>query len=149
MIILSVLSFKNVRRIRAVPRQQRKQVRSMTKKDFQLLRCLFVQTVVYICVSIIPSAFSVYQLITQHEQRTPIQAAIINFFDNFRTFLYLTFYCSSFFIFVCVSRAFRQELKRIIWKVIGKNVIVFREEENKPEIDARNTNPVESVVVPS
>ena len=45
MIVLSILSFKNVRHIRPVPRQQRKQLRSMTKKDFQLLRCLYVHNI--------------------------------------------------------------------------------------------------------
>ena len=53
MIILSIFAFKNVRHIRAIPRQQRHQIRSMTKKDFQLLRCLFVQDIVYIIFSII------------------------------------------------------------------------------------------------
>ena len=42
MIILCIFAFKNVRRIRAIPREKRHQIRSMTKKDFQLLRCLFV-----------------------------------------------------------------------------------------------------------
>jgi hypothetical protein len=146
MIILSVFSFKNVRRIRATPRQQRKQVRSMTKKDLQLLRCLFVQTIVYIFVSIIPSCYSVYELITKHQLRTPLQTAIINFLDKFFTFIYFIFYCSSFFIFVCLSKAFRQELKRSIWKILGKNVAVFREEENKPEIAVPTTNAVELIV---
>jgi hypothetical protein len=149
MIILSVLSFKNVRRIRAIPRQRLKQIRSMTKKDFQLLRCLFVQIIVYISVSIIPSSYSVYQLITKHQIRTPLQEAIINFLDKFFMFVFFIFHCSSFFIFVCVSKAFRQDLKRIIWKIFGKNSVVLREEENKPNIAMQNTIIVESIVIPS
>jgi hypothetical protein len=36
MIILSVFAFKNIRHIRIVPRQQRNQIRSMTKKRFSI-----------------------------------------------------------------------------------------------------------------
>jgi hypothetical protein len=142
MVILSVLSFKNVRRIRAVPRQQRKEVRSMTKKDFQLLRCLFVDIIVYICISICPSSFSIYDLATASRERTPRQTAVNNFINNLLTFVYFTFYCTSFFIFVGVSKAFRQELKRSIWKILGKNLVALREEENKPELDVQNANAV-------
>ena len=134
MIILSVLSLKNVRRIRAVPRQQRREVRSMTKKDFQLLRCLFAQDVVYISSSILSTVYAVYKIVTSDQRRTPLEQAIVDFLDKLFTFIFFIFYCSSFFIFVCVSKAFRQEVKQIIYRMVGKDVVVLRnEEEHQPK----------------
>ena len=49
MIILTILALKNVGHIKSIPRRRQNQLRSMTKKDFQLLRCLFTQDIVYIC----------------------------------------------------------------------------------------------------
>ena len=51
MIILSILSFKNVRGIRSIPRRQRRTGRIMRKEDFQLLRCLFVKDIIYIILA--------------------------------------------------------------------------------------------------
>jgi hypothetical protein len=53
MLILSVLSFKNVHHIRTIPREKRQQIRSMKKKDFQLLRCLFVHDIVFIPLALL------------------------------------------------------------------------------------------------
>lgn len=132
MIILSILSFKNVRRIRAVPRQQRKQVRTMTKRDFQLLRCLFVQDVVYISVSISSSFYAIYRMSTREDERTELQLAVVNFVEHLFTFLYFTFYSSSFVIFLGVSKAFRQEFKQLIYKIVGKDIPALRGEEEQP-----------------
>jgi hypothetical protein len=127
MIIMSILSFKNVHRIRAIPRQQRQQIRSMTKKDFQLLRCLFVQDVVYISVSLLPSLYSIYKTVTKNQTRTSLQEAIADFLDNFFTFIYFIF---------CVSKAFRNELKRCTYKILGKY------------LNGVNINIVRTIVVP-
>jgi hypothetical protein len=133
MIILSIFTFKNVRRIRAVPRQQRQQIRTMTKKDFQLLRCLFVHDIVLIIFSIGSAFFTVYQTATANQIRTPLEHAVLTFITNFGTFLRLIPYSASFYIFVVVSKAFRNELKRMIYKICGKDLVPIREEENKQE----------------
>ncbi len=133
MIILSIFAFKNVRRIRAVPQQQRQQIRTMTKKDFQLLRCLYAHDIVFIVFSIGSASFTVYQTATRNQTRTPLQSAIITFISNLGTFLRLIPYCASFYIFVAVSRSFRNELKRTIYKICGKGLVPIREEENKQE----------------
>ena len=135
MIVLSIFAFKNVRRIRSLPRQQPRIIRTMTKKDFQLLRCLFVHDVVYISVSVISSVYAVYQITSRDQKRTPLQSAIANFLVNLFTFIYFTYYCCSFFIFVCVSKAFRQEVKQLIFKTIGKDIrrMGGREEQQQAE----------------
>jgi hypothetical protein len=133
MIILSMFTFKNVRRIRAIPRQQRKQIRSMTKKDFQMLRCLFVQDIVYIVFSFFLSIDYVYEAATSNQIQTPLVQAIDNFVHYFLTFLHDVPFCASFFIFISVSKAFRNELKRTIYKIFGKNLMAVREEENIQE----------------
>jgi hypothetical protein len=149
MIILSILSFKNVRRIRTIPRQQRTQIRSMKKRDFQLLRCLFVHDVVYISVSLVSRFYSAYETVTTHQIRTPLEDAIITFLHNIFFFIYFIFYCSSFFIFISVSKAFRYELKRLIY-----NLTPLREEENRqenmgPNNVELNIHVVSPIVIPS
>ncbi len=62
-----------------------------------------------------------------------MEQAIINFLHNLFIFLYSVSYCVSFFIFISISRDFRQKLKRIIYKIFGKDLMALREEENRQE----------------
>jgi len=129
-IILAIFAYKNVRRIRAIPaRQQRRQVRSMSKKDFQLLRCLYVHDIVYIVCSIPVNIYYVYETATKNIPRTAIRSAIENFSLNFFTFLHDIPYCISFLIFLFVSRAFQTELKRMVNMVFRRDIITIRSEE--------------------
>jgi hypothetical protein len=146
MITLSVFAFKNVRHIRIVPRQQRNQIRSMTKKDFQLLRCLFAQDIVYIIFSLWLIIYYVYSTATKDKIQTALEQAINNFLNTFFTFLYNISYCTSFFIFISISRAFRQQLKRMIYKIFGKDLVALREEENRQENVELNVVVISTVV---
>ena len=132
MVILSVLAFKNVRRIRAIPRQKRHQLRTMNKKDFQLLRCLYIHNIVYVLCIIVLIAGLVYGAQTALVEQTPMMTATNQFLNNFGSFLRYIPYCSSFFIFLSLSKAFRQESKRMIYKLIGKHFIITREEDQQP-----------------
>ena len=146
-IVLSVLSFKNVRHIRAVPRKQRQQIRLMTKKDFQLLRCLFVQDVVYISVSIILSLYSIYQTVTRNQIRSSLKQTIDDSLYKIFIFIFSTFFCSGFFVFISVSKAFRHEVKQLIFKMLGKDLIPLREEENQQENVKQNCVELRPAVV--
>lgn len=130
MIFLLIVTFRNVHRIRAIPRQQRQQIRSMTKKDLQLLRCLFVQDVIYVIFSIPINIFYVVQALPRDRPPTPMEQAIGYFFNLFSTFLHHIPYCVGFFVFITLSRGFRNEFKRLIWSICGKPVAPLREEEN-------------------
>ena len=131
MVILSTLAFKNVRMIRIVPRQRQRELRSMNKKDFQLLRCLFAQNIIYILFSI-PIVFSVvYSRILRYRTLTQLDVAIVTFLNNIGTFFHSIPYCSSIVIFLVISRAFRQELKRWYHKILLKDWILPNEEENR------------------
>jgi hypothetical protein len=138
LIILSIIAFKNVRRIRSVPRQQRQQFRTMTKKDFQLLRCLYVHDIIYTIFVTFPSIYGVYIAATQNNTRLPLEQAIVNFIYNFCTFIHHVPYCTSFFIFISVSKAFRQEIKRMAYKMCNKYPMTVQEEEHRHENDARH-----------
>jgi hypothetical protein len=146
MIILSIFSFKNVHHIRIVPRQQRNQIRSMTKKDFQLLRCLFAQDLVFIALDLWINIYFVYSAAIKDQTQTALQQAIDDFLNNFLTFIYNLSYCSSFFIFVGISKAFRQELKRLVFKIVGKQLVPIREEENRQENIELNVVVVSNIV---
>ena len=88
MIILCIFAFKNVRHIRAIPREKRNQIRSMTKKDFQLLRCLFVQNIVFIVFS---SPISIYNVYDVYNKRSNTNNVGSNNSQFFRTILLLFF----------------------------------------------------------
>ncbi len=150
MIILCIFAFKNVRRIRTIPRDKRHQIRSMTKKDFQLLRCLFVQDILFIMFGMLIIIFYIYSAITKNQVRMPLEQAVYNFFRNLLTFLYNIPYCTNFFVFVIVSKSFRHELNREIYKIIGKDLAPMREEENRQEVMAKNNieiNVVSTIVL--
>jgi hypothetical protein len=134
MIVLCLFAFKNVRRIRMVKRENREnQVRSMTKKDFQLLRCLFVQDTVYIFSSTLLLVSYTYQITTKDQIRMVREQALLNFLSTIIRILYDIYFCSSFFVFIIVSKVFRHEFKRIIYKIFGKKLNPIREEENRPD----------------
>ncbi len=147
MIILSIFAFKNVRFIRTVPRQQRNQIRSMTKKDFQLLRCLFAEDIIYITFTLWLCMYYVYSTATKDQIRTATGQAIDNFLENLFTFVYDISFCLSFFIFISVSRAFRRQLKRMIYKIFGKDLVAPREEENRQENVELNVVVVSTIVL--
>jgi len=146
MLILSMFAFKKVSHIRIVPRLQRNQIRSMTKRDFQLLRCLFAQDIVYITCSLGTTVYYVYSVTASNQMGTPLEQAIYNFLGNLFTFIYIISYCVSFFIFISISKAFRQELKRIIYKICRKNLMTLREEENRQENIELNVVVVSTIV---
>jgi hypothetical protein len=146
MIILSIFAFKNVRGIRVIPRQRQTQIRSMTKKDFQLLRCLFVHDIVYIICNFFLNLYYVYAAARVRQVQTTLEEAIGDFFGDFLTFLQQIAYCVSFFIFIIVSKAFRNELKRMMYKMVGKNLNHVREEENNKRANVE-LNVVHSVVL--
>ncbi|CAF1197513.1 unnamed protein product [Adineta steineri] len=148
MIVLCVFAFKNVQRIRSIPREKRNQIRSMTKKDFQLLRCLFVQDIIFIIFTTLISTFYVFDALTKYQNGTILEQAIRNFLYYFMTFIYSTSYSVNIFVFMIVSKAFRHELKRTIYKIISKDLIPIREEENH-ERDNVEINVVSIIELPA
>ena len=138
MAILSILAFKNVRRIRAIPRQQRQQIRSMTKKDFQLLRCLYAHNIVYIIFSSSLLVSLNYSSALRHQTPTPFEQSISTFISGIASFLQVIPYGTSFFIFVSMSRAFRNELKRLVAGICGKDIRTIRDDEPTQQEEAKN-----------
>lgn len=113
MTILCILAFKNVRKILTFPSRQRNGMRSMTKKDFQLLRCLYAEDIIFIIFSTLVVAIYIYEAVTTHMLRTELQNTIRRFLKNVIIFLFNTSYSCNFLIFFIVSKAFRNETKRI------------------------------------
>ena len=120
MIVLSILSFKNVRHIQPVPRQQRKELRTMTKKDFQLLRSLYAHSITYIVFSAVAVVSVCYNAAIINQPPTALKQVIQLFLQKVGAFLRYTPYCSSFFIFICVSKAFSSRSQTIIIQNMGQ-----------------------------
>jgi hypothetical protein len=74
-----------------------------------------------------------YETITVNQIRTPMKEVLLKFSENLFIFLHRLTFCASFFIFIFVSKAFRHELKRMIYNIFGKHLMVIREEENRQE----------------
>jgi hypothetical protein len=147
MIILCLCTFKNVRHIRAIPRQKRHEIRMMTKKDFQLLRCLFLHDIIYIIFTIGYSIYIVYEGATIHQRRPSLQQEIVDFINHFNEFLHHIPFCVSFYIYIIVSKAFRNAVKRIIYQICRKDVSSIHEEEHavkdNRELNIVVVNPVD------
>ena len=129
MIILSMLSFKNVRRIRSIPRRQRQGGRTMHKKDFQLLRCLYAKNVVYIFCEVLLCAYLIYKFIPKPQAQVIQEQQLTTFIFNLSSLIGHIPSCASFYIYVVISRAFRQSFQRQLWKILGKDLVNIREEE--------------------
>lgn len=148
MIVLSIFTFKNVRHIRPVPRQQRNQLRSMTKKDFQLLRSLYIHNISYIIFTTVFLISVCYKTAREYQIESTFAEALEGFLNNVGTFMHYIPYCTSFFIFIWISKAFRYEIKRRIYRICGKNIRTIRDEDNnKPETDRGNINSHHAAIV--
>jgi hypothetical protein len=126
-ILLAIFALNNIRQLERNP-QQRIQFRSMNKKDFQLFHCLFGHDLVYLLFVTVPSIYTIYTIAKKDQQRTQLEQAIEDFIVNLSTFIHHIPYCASFFIYVTISRAFRQELTRLMHRIIGGNQLFIRQD---------------------
>ena len=129
MIILSILSFKNVRLIKPISRQQRHRTRSMSRKDFQLLRSLYVHNIAYNVWTALTVGGLCFDTVLAHKIPTDFERILQLFLGNMGGLLHYVPFCTSFFIFISISRSFRQELKCIIYQIIRKDVRMIRDED--------------------
>ena len=144
--ILSVLTLKNVRRNRTVPHQKRQQIRTMHKKDFQLLRCLYAHNISYIICSTLAVISAIYNSVIHYRIPTSFEQALNIFLVGIGTFSYSIPYCISFFIFLLGSKAFRQELKRFFYRLAGNDIQGTRGEE-VAENNIPTSNPIINTIV--
>ena len=145
MIILSVLSFKNVHRIRSIPRRQRQIGRTMHKKDFQLLRCLFAKDIIYIFCNIFLCFYVIFNTITSSRVRTLWEQQLNALLFHVSSLIHHISSCASFFTYVLISRAFRQDFQRLVWKMVGKDIPAIRDDEPNEQVIGRVTQ--EMVIV--
>ena len=129
MIVLSALSFRNVRHIRSIPRRQRQTVRTMRKKDFQLLRCLFAKNIIYLTCDSVLFVYFIYKSIPKSQVQSSWDQNRDTFIFKVGSLIYHIPSCVGFYTYVIISKAFRQSFKRLIWKLFGKDVSIIREQE--------------------
>lgn len=129
--ILSIASFKNVRRIRSLPRRQRQQLHSMHRKDFQLLHCLYVHDIVHTHFTVYAGIFYTYEAATKYQTRTVLHRAVDQLLNGLGIFSHHISYCVSFVIFICVSKVFRQEIQQLLCKTHTKSSSPIRSEEEE------------------
>jgi hypothetical protein len=75
-----------------------------------------------------------------------MEQAVSNFLSNIGAFLHSIPYCVSFVIFISVSKAFRLELKRFIYKICRKDLTAVREEQNHQQEPVRDNIELNNVV---
>jgi hypothetical protein len=120
--ILCIFSFEKLHHIQKIrqQQQQRAYIQPITKKDFQILRCLFVHIIIYMIATVFSAVLSIYSVATKSKSRIPLEQAVHDFFSDLFTVFSFSYYGASFFIFFIVSKAFRSELKRLVSKIFGK-----------------------------
>ena len=101
----------------------------MRKKDFQLLRCLFAKDIIYIVCNTVLCTYFIYKFIPKSQAQVIQEQQITAFIFNMASFIHHIPFCASFYIYVIISRAFRQSCQRLIWKMFGKDIGVIPEEE--------------------
>ena len=146
MVVLSILSFKNVHRIRSIPRRQRQAGRTMHKKDFQLIRCLFAKDVIYILCNIFLCIYVIYNGITTFGVQKIWEQEIDTFAFRISSLIHHIPSCVSFYTYVAISKAFRQSFQRLFWKMVGKDINNSRAEEVN-EQEMRQTGNEQVIVV--
>lgn len=129
MIILLILSFKNVHQIRSIPRRQRQTIRMMRKRDFQLLRCLFLKDIIYILCNTLLWIYAIYKSIPQVHILSLWQRHFDVFMHDLGSLIHHIPFCLDFYAYILVSKAFRHDFKQWIWKIIGKEMNTLREDE--------------------
>jgi hypothetical protein len=102
----------------------------MTKKDFQLLRCLFAHGIAYIIFRMGINIYYGYQAITRDQIQTQLEQAVGTLLNNFLSLLFDISYCISFLIYVVISKAFRHEVKRMVCKMFRRDLRPVRGQEN-------------------
>ena len=119
--ILVLISLKNIRYFRRMSRQQRtRQVHTMKRKDFQLLRCLCILDIIYTVFSMLSLMYDIfYTFILKDETKLSMEQTIYSFLSRFFTFLTSIPYGSCFMVFFIISKAFRLEVKQLFRKTIG------------------------------
>ncbi|CAF1025737.1 unnamed protein product [Adineta steineri] len=122
--------------MRSIPRQQRQGIRTMHKKDFQLLRCLFMKSIVHIFGDSLIVPYTIYQGIPTSEISTPWELARGRFLFNLGFFIHLLPCCTDFFIYAVVSKDFRQKPKQIVSNIFGQNLVIERNNDKQQELRA-------------
>lgn len=131
LMVLSILTYRNVRRIRSAPRRHRQQLRSMHKRDFQLLYCLYVQDIVHTNLALYAGVFYTYQAATKYQSRTEVHQAVDQLLHALGIFTHQMVYCVSFLIFISVSKMFRQELKQLFRNACSRFTLLRVEADEK------------------
>lgn len=118
-VILSILSFQNVRHIQPVSLRCRSRIRPITKKDFQLLRSLYIHHISYIFFSVILVVSFCFDTALIYYTPNTLEQTFQSFLSNLGILIYMIPYSTSFFIFIVLSKAFRQDVKGIVYRIVG------------------------------
>ncbi len=96
---MCIFAFKKLRHIRKIRQQKQTYVQPVTKKDFQILRCLFIHDIIYLISAIFSAVLAVYSVATKLQEQ-----AVLDFLSDLFTFFqfYLLSY-KFFYIYHCIK----------------------------------------------
>lgn len=95
---------------------------------------IYIIFTAYLCI------YFLYKLHPESIPQTGWQREIDRFIFNLGCFLFYIPSCVNFFVFASISKAFRQSVKRVLWKMIGQDFHIIREDEPIQVITIRNPN---------
>ena len=93
-----------------------------------------------------PTGYSIYSIATRYQDRTRLQETLNSVLMNMLNLLYFSYHATSIFVFIGISKAFRNELKRYVYKLIGKDLITTRTEDQHQQQQQPEPDPQKTVV---
>lgn len=118
MIIFSSLAVYNIRKahLRIQPiGLQRQHAQEMRKKDFQMIKMLFGEVIVYVLTSAMFPVFTIYTVAAENMSKSSDRLAVESFFAFLvPDFLVMINPCTTFYVHLFASKTFRNLCKQIV-----------------------------------
>ncbi|CAF4351330.1 unnamed protein product, partial [Rotaria sordida] len=119
MAIFGILAIRNFRHVRLHPTPDESNTAGpLSSKDRQLTVMLLFEVLVFIIFSLIGSIFFVYTQRIPDESKTIEQQALDFFLLDVGINLVLAQSATSCYVNLIVSKSFRQNIQKLIWKII-------------------------------
>ncbi|CAF0968465.1 unnamed protein product [Adineta ricciae] len=141
MIILSILILKNLKNIRGSVRPQEQADNTqrhqlLSRRDMNLLKLTFAEVISCFVLSFLYPINALYGVIASNVPNKSKERIQIEGFMTFfaQVFLLYLNYCITFYLYVIISKPFRQEIKRVIFRVL-----------KRPERNDNTTIPLRSI----
>lgn len=125
-LLFGILILKNLKavrgRIHPLPGTHNPPQNVLSKRDTNLVRMVLVEVIVGFLLTFWYPINSLYNTLTVNVSNKSLERTQIESFVTFFTFTFLFYlnYCATFYVYVAISKPFRQEIKRFVIKCFNR-----------------------------